>query len=407
MQPDFASFRKPPSPAAPAFATPAVDPQAQAFAAAFPGQQLPMPIGRPLTAAEAKVVSALGWQQGEPVPGDLPALLARISADQKHAATDVRGILPVAADTAPVKMQVVDINSLPPEQQEAFRKDFRIMIDRDKARLADASKPAPTLAPGVSEALAVANAMPAVGLSVTQNAGSVSQGPPRGTAVTSHHVPGFDAGRLAAAAAAQRDQAKTAPAQPPPLPPDPPVVDAGHAPGNCPHCGWDLDRPDEIEPTDVDKLAFLAMVLGGPEVRFRKEVAMFGGRVVANFRTLTPAEAELAFRQALDDRVNGKFQIGFEQAQAIHRYRLVLSLESIESQGTGLTPVASLAAEAPSEGQKTILPELLAFVLTSVLPHENVLKAVEQAFLRFQTMAEKMESRVNDDSFWPGIGERP
>jgi hypothetical protein len=56
------------------------------------------------------------------------------------------------------------------------------------------------------------------------------------------------------------------------------------------------------------------------------------------------------------------------------------------------------------DGNPTVYPALLSYLLTNVLYSESIRRAVGQGFMRFQRLCEKLEANADTASFWDGIG---
>lgn len=404
----FASFRKPPAPA-PA-AKSAVDWPVYS-AAALPGTgKLPLPAGSKvrLLPEEARQLKQLGWKEGEPIPGGLADVLDTIVQEQLASTRDLAGLLPVPADTPPVTARTIEIEALPADKQAEILALTRQMIEREKQK---AASPALAMAPGVQQAIALgeAGAAPEVTANLAQPTGAWSAGPARGAEFHTGKVNLQQlAQQVAAERAARNEAGPTVMPTPEPAPEPVAHADAGATLAICPHCGWDQTRPDDIEPTTIDKQWFLAMVLstGADDIRFRKDVPLFGGAVVVTFRTLTVTEEGLAWEQVGFDRLAHRYLNAADQMRAFQHYRLVLTLESVTRSGSGLIRVADHTTESPDD-RETILPSVVAWLKGVVLPHENLLRAVEHAFLQFQRLAAKLEENHQNADFWAGIGAQP
>jgi hypothetical protein len=320
-----------------------------------------------LTDFERQSLKKLGWKEGDPVPGNLAEA---IEAGRRSAA-DTAGMTPVDPATPPLEYREVKIEDLDPQSQRRLSAAMQDMLAREAARRAAPS--IPDAAPGVQEALNLASAPP--------------------------------------------PQPAPSPAPPPPPPPveSSPAAEPAAGPGvlsptgaagfvNCPHCGWDLERPDTIEPAPEDIYGYLTMVLGGAGVRFTKTLRLFGGRVAVTFRALTVGEANLALHQvACDLRANRIIGDG-EYLRALQDYRMVMTIERLQVEGKGAIEIPA-ATDTPADAPfETALPTLHKWLIADVLPSETLRRAVGMEFYRFQGLVEKCEARAADPNFWQGIG---
>lgn len=177
---------------------------------------------------------------------------------------------------------------------------------------------------------------------------------------------------------------------------------------NCQHCGWDLKRKDLVQVTDLDKYDFVQSILGG--IKFKKEYLLFDGKYKLTFRALTSKESDLAYRQIVIDgqtdfqsRVMGGTDFYWRNLQA---YRMVMSLESIESVQYGRIELPTIEeAEIEFEG-KTLQSKLIPFlhhVLDNHLPMESMRVVVGHAHYEFQALCDKLQVMAESPTFWKAI----
>jgi hypothetical protein len=174
---------------------------------------------------------------------------------------------------------------------------------------------------------------------------------------------------------------------------------------HCPHCHWDLKRPDPTDPSDDDKRNYLVATLGGPGHRFTREAALLGGTVRVSYRELTGTEADVALTQIADDVRSGRVVGDGEWWQKLMDYRMAQAIDYIDVQGVGRVHEGVDLDEIESDdGHLTAYPALVAHLLTTVLHGEGLRRAVGQGFMRFQRLCEKLESNADSEAFWEGIG---
>ncbi len=99
--------------------------------------------------------------------------------------------------------------------------------------------------------------------------------------------------------------------------------------GSCPHCGWNLGANDELQITDLDKISYPAMILGGAQARFRKTTSFSGGAVQVTFRTITVVESDVTLQQAGEAERTGQIKGETELMKQPMEYRLIVTLESV------------------------------------------------------------------------------
>jgi hypothetical protein len=358
-----------------------------------PGQVLDP---RFMTAYERKQLASIGWEEGTPVPGNVSELIA---AAQQEAS--VEGLLPVPPDTPPLKMpDPIDISRLSPAKQRELR-DAIEQAGKYQAQLSAQGATVAGLPPSIADAVRVADEV------VRQNPGfSVVDDrarPPQAATGTAPTVipPG------------PKPAGWRRPEQPPPEPAvepsaEPPIGDLSHTGAfgitHCPHCNWDLKRPDPSEPNDDDKRAYLMAALGGPDSRFTREASLLGGTIKVGYRELTGGEADTALTQIADDVRSGRIVGDGEWWQRLMDYRMTQAINYIEIKGVGRVHEGVELKDIESDdGNLTPYPALVGFLLSDVLHSESIRRAIGQGFMRFQRLCEKLEANADEASFWEGI----
>lgn len=180
-------------------------------------------------------------------------------------------------------------------------------------------------------------------------------------------------------------------------------VDTTH----CPHCGWDQSLPDTIEPETGDAHAYLAMILGGKGVRFFKDIAIFGGQVRLQLRSLTSTEGDLAWAQTYDDLKAGRLMNDAEVVRQVSEYRMTMALSRLEMGGAPPISIPEVSHYQAPPGVRTPLPMLRDWIFAEVLPSEALRRAVFERYAKFQSLCEKLEARASDPDFWTGIAAQP
>lgn len=180
---------------------------------------------------------------------------------------------------------------------------------------------------------------------------------------------------------------------------------------NCPHCGWDLKREDLTEVTPEDKFDFVQSILGS--IRFKKSYEMFDGKYKVVFKAITTKEADIAYRQIVIDgqldynsRIIGGTDFYWRNLQA---YRMVMSLDSIESVDYGRVSIPSLEEaeiEMPDSGPIKLQNKLVPFlnhVLDNYLPLESTRSIIGHAYFEFQSLCDKLQVMAESPTFWKAI----
>jgi hypothetical protein len=358
-----------------------------------PGQVLDP---RFMTAFERQQLSSIGWEEGTPVPGNVSELIA---AAQQEA--NVEGLLPVPPDTPPLMMPTpVDISRLSPARQRELREAIE-QAGQYQAQLSAQGAAVAGLPPSIADAVRVADdvARQNSGFSVVDDRQARAAQATAGPAPTVIPPGPKPAGW-------RRPEPPPQPAPEPPV--EPPIGDLSHTGAfgitHCPHCNWDLKRPDPSEPSDDDKRAYLMAALGGPGHRFIRETSLLGGTVKISYRELTGNEADAALTQIADDVRSGRIVGDGEWWQRLMDYRMTQAINYIEIKGVGrVHEGVDLKDIESDDGNPTPYPALVGFLLSDVLHSESIRRAVGQGFMRFQRLCEKLEANADEASFWEGI----
>lgn len=351
---------------------PAAQPPAGGLPPGFPtrGQGLPLMAGEViLTPMEEEALKKVGWKKGDPIPADMANLHAAAAAARADADT----LPPVNAEGyRPLEVpQAIDISQLSRDRQAELTRaleNAKLQVqayDRQRASQVDGA------GPGINEAITAG---------LTEPLG--------------------------------RPNVEALPQSAPPAQAAEPDDGAGGAAAlkECPNCGHDLLRPHPAEATVDDKLRWLVAQEGG--LRFEKDYTLYGGRVVVTFRSLTAAEADMAFRQIAVDGTRSVRASVPEPEDTYWRnlltYRLVMGLARIwtPTQGPQLNPpVAEWEVEAGAYvAPNTKVSAILGPITEAMFPTENVRRVIGAAFHEFQLLVERMEANAANDSFWNGIG---
>lgn len=172
--------------------------------------------------------------------------------------------------------------------------------------------------------------------------------------------------------------------------------------GNCPHCGWQLDRSD-VEIDENDKIKYVLAQCGGSEDgRFRKEYSVFNNHMSITFRDLTSKESDLIYKQLASDRLQERITAPDDYIYYFMSYRLICSLERIEKSGEGQPTVLPVIEDYDVEGKYvTPLPEILDYLMDTVIKTETFKRLLINKLSEFQRMVEQLEARAEDDDFFP------
>lgn len=381
-----------------------------------------------LTPTEKQVLAQMGWKSGDPVPAGISQELAGLQVVQdirqvqEKLREEAKNALLLPPDTPPLEMPTPTLlKDMPKEQQREIlaRMQSTIANTKDLVRAAEEEARNPKQRPQFQDPSleqAIHSIMEQTGLDPTKMQVSSP------TVKPVEPVVPVDPLAHPASYLSEREQQKRAERLQASVRFDS-STDSGakksdtgvlkeHA--SCPHCGWDQSKPEPAEqPSYEDKTGFLQSVLG--QIRYKKVYALFEGKMAVVFRTLTAEEADLCMTQtALDMAKTGQF--GNEKVfwRTLADYRLVLSVESVYSEGKGKIYTAPEDIWtgfdiAPEDKPKdsTILPLVVNYMYAEVLTMETLRKMIGVNFFLFQRMVELMEAHVLDANFWKATEEQP
>lgn len=362
-----------------------------------PGSSLPLPTGKiisaampsGMSAAEREALDAIGWTPDVPIPTHMAEILERERVRRVSEAEEI--ILPVDPNAIPVKPpQTKDFNKLSPEEQKRILNLMRQSYDEEKKQYEEKQRLA---------------------------------------SVSTKNIPGLEQALGQVAAAEAKQQVKQ----------EPIVDDRGAEPkaeeipqatesstgadvklSICPHCNWDLQEPDIAEPAYKDKMVFLHALLG--QKPYIKEYELFGGHVLATFRTLTTSEIDVIYKQAWRDRETQKILTEIDHWERINRYRLFLQLSSLKSSGSdgfsydlpdGLSKETNPNCEATwNIGENVLhpmdtpLPLIEEWLVQNVLRTEALFRVVNFQCSQFNRLVARLEALADNSDFWKQTEEQ-
>jgi len=350
---------------------------------------------RELTEVERKIIEKAAWTPGQPAPAfgvvgqHMDAAVAAVQAK----AEDHFGMMPIDPATLPLEMpEPVDIEDMAPDERAKAVETFKEM-DALQDRMNE-----------VRRARARAQA---AGGAMSKPGGAVA---------------------LAAAAAAARQQAEAPPteqlpfklkdAKPPvqatpestpePTPEscshDQNSADAGAdltgATITCPQCNFDLNS-ELVEPTTEDIASYLSALMG--EGRFRKEVKLFGGRVVIVFRGLLPREVDLALRLADAEAASGNVQHIMQYARFAEGFKLVMGIETVKRAGQPPIDLPEIGEIVDEPDGPTPVMQLKDYLDNEVFTTDSLRRTVGTQWIKFNRLLQFMEAKAEDPDFFGAI----
>lgn len=305
-----------------------------------------------LSPAERKVLTALDWQEGDPVPANLPDLIERVKAEAALAD------YPLPLDTPPLRVpEPVDIAQLP----EAKQAELRALLAAAKTAFSDSPPPLPEPA-SMSPAVAAAARDEAPELLIEDDTQSEAEA--RKTVQES--------------------------------------LEASEEDHLCPRCQWDVRQKDIDTVTQKDKEDFLLSFQNG--LRFEKSYGMFGDTVDVRFRTLSPHEVDLCHRQSMLDwhQSDPSVVTQMDRIERALRYQLCLQLLWVRSEGQVLEFPEQLSdweGVPVPEGQTPLLA-ISEYMSENTFKTESRLRVFMRTMMGFNRLVTKLESNVENADFW-------
>lgn len=391
-------------------------------------------------------LEAVGWKEGDPVPGDLGQRLQELQREvmEEKAGSKLEDS-DLAAGWQPPQSSFVAIEDLPPEKQEEIRQylaDYKQQVQQEEqfaAQQAEVDAQIPENIQGPQRELmrnqimqgnaaAAARQMqqpPEQSVVIDDRPKQQTASPPSDAKIPEGKNYAGSIGKpsvadkIAEAGRRQREHeqkqqdrpqqqpsASTAPQSPSP---ETGVDAVSHT--HCQRCAWPLSQPFDVEPTLEDKQGFMASVLGLS--RFEKKYELLGGKLVVFFRSLSSEESAL-LNQQLGFMVRSGAIVGDGEYWAhLMEYRLVMSVSRIEAGGHATYQVPPLLEWAkdrpkiePEEGvtvQPTPIPYLKEHFYKEGATQEPVRRFLGQAHRQFQRLVELLETMTSEPDFWQGI----
>lgn len=180
------------------------------------------------------------------------------------------------------------------------------------------------------------------------------------------------------------------PSQVPPKDATPPA-DPKAPPAVCRHCNQPADA-DPAEPTEADVYAFSQAVWR--DERFTRTVPFFGEAAEVVFRTLTSDEEE-AVRAAMErERAAGKLPDFYAILNRLAELRLTVAVAKLRVGGY------IMDRPPPEDPYKYDLAIEFTLLRKGPLKNEAVYKVVGHQFAEFFRVADALERRALDKSFW-------
>ena len=321
---------------------------------------------------EKQLLEKIGHKEGDPIPANLADELDRIR--QEMEAEEM--ILPVPADTPPLKIKEIDISSIPEEKLSSMKKSMEVAKDqasrlqavRDRAnKIIERRRSAAAKAVDVPDTVVEAASFSYLNQKneLPPNMGSVHQ-----------------------------------------MVQQPTPTDTAAEIKKCPHCNWDLAQKDTLEVSKEDRAAYVAAVVGGK--RFKKIYSIFGGKMKICFRSLLTKEVDMANRQILVDA--SKQNTDNSSPALTHHmtnllgYRTVMALEYVETDNDGKTEITEIfQTEFPDDAFEKPDTPLVAYyplVVESIMPVDTVRRVMIDTYMNFEALFAKIEMNARNEDFF-------
>jgi len=344
-------------------------------------------------------LQALGWKEGDPLPGNMQDIFQTIRDDVE---TEMRTATPdLPDDFKPSIPDIIPIEQLPPERQrevlaslewakQAQQKHEQLQKRQEELQVPGAS-------PDVQQALYESEAIR-----------EQQEAPQQPTAEQPGFVLEDDLEEAAQPQPQPQQQAQPQQQQPQPATAaaddDTPFDTGAKTQTECPKCKWPLHVTWTMEPTEADRRGWTAAVLGG--TRFFKEIKLLGGRVRVLLRSLKASEERAVTTQLGYDlqqqRINSQGEL-----LALHQeYRYALTIHAVyyndvQRGGDGCElHELDWDKPKPNEPPATPLPSLADYINEQVLTDANLKRTVAAKVRQFHDMVEVLESQADDPNFF-------
>jgi hypothetical protein len=315
-----------------------------------------------LSEGERRQLIALGWKDGDPVPGKLGQILQDVRAQmEKEEQEEIQKIATSGRPRLHVA-EPIPIEQLSPEKQE----EIRLALSTAKQQLAAfAQDQAAQRAPSVQREVER--------MRLEEEAGSAAR-----------------EAMADADASAEEQRSEPPPAQPPAPPGQPPA------------------KPPDPVVSDQDKRVFVASLIGGQP--FCKEYTLYGGELTVVFAAGDLKDVDLAYQQAATDAQMGRVTPEMVIAR-LFDYQLLLSLQKLSSEHGKLELQEKAQQVRDGMGPKWIIGQDTGLVdlydecqKEPMLRNQGVWRALVNQFQSFLVLNRFLESKAPDPSFWLPAG---
>ena len=340
----------------------------------LPGNMLP--VGKPMLLKkplpeEEEVLRKLGWEPGDPVPGNM----AEILGAQEIPAGSLESVVKQA------HLEATDPSHMPPPAPlntpalDFTEKDITELSAEDRNR---------------------ANSVAASVLKAAKDSKLLDDEMPEEADPSIR-----DAIRMAATGPEMKDdtESDTYDAG---MPKDLPNAVAELDTTPCARCGWPRHLTDPIEPTEDDKTTFVQCMLG--QRQFEKSYELFGGQLRLRVRSIMPMEADIIWQQIAADYEKKRIRTAIDERDFGNRYRACLQLIGIEGLGQPVILPQSYdewtASVGPSEDPDTPVRLIYEKLQKDLAVSESIHRTITNTVAEFNQLQVKMEANSQNADFW-------
>lgn len=344
--------------------------------------------GSELTPQEQALLQQAGFRDGDPLPNltdtTIAARMRAQVAQIKMEAEDLSGLTPVDPKTPPIEppkpRRIEDMAPAERAQTYATLQEMNELQQRmNAARIQQQATEAMSASDAVMGAPGAAEAIAAAAAGIQQPVIELKDDVTR------------------------KVNLRKRPAEPAPQISSPDQNAAGSdltdTPVICPRCGFDMNG-ELIEPTSEDKIAYVACVMG-KQRRFRKQVSLFGDRIIVVFRSLLPKEVDMALNQADAELNKGRITNVAGYARATEWYKLCAGIESIQRAGSIKRDIPEVDdVEFDETENPTAYPEIKEYLDSDVFITDSVRKAIGTQWIKFNQILQYLEAKADSPDFF-------
>jgi len=342
-----------------------------------------------LTPDEANRLRAMGWQPGDPIPGDLPEhIKAQMNVEKKLINSEIRNTMAVPPDTPRTKIaEPIDINDLDATKRAEI-----------EGYLAEFKKVAPQIENAIKAREKMSKATPSVQKAIVaaEREGIELVDSRKEKEAVGKSLYGEDFVTV------EDIQRKI-------------DIVEGRVPNDGIKDIDELDDEEELVATPdqgkdaividyTDKVNYVVAIMSGKP--FRKLYNLLGGRLQITFKQPSTMQSEMVMTQIVQSSRSGLTDQA-ENLRAGYSYRTLLSLDSISLDGS-IWEFSDYVNDYIDENIDKILPTPLPQLVKNMcniapFTSETVWHLCHEYSRKFAELIDKLESKADDPNFWDGI----